>query len=318
MGLCHLARHDTRGRRAAGFSAFMERVISLPRRRALTLPLCPWLRFKRANSARRAASKPSGLGVLHMEPTLIAEAALSTLHAEHAMRGRWGRLARWAFSSTAARWSRVRVSVAAVLSIEIAGRFVLVEGQHRKDLGPPGGVRKYTPNAIHELRIKLGFRSETARQGNEGDMDHDLRGYIRGKHFNEFRHFVLHSDEVETSKDALWREMVEELHLPIPRLEELRKDADLVRLRRVEEGFRRVRGAGYLQYRLIDVYTLSGSRKAIEQFAAELREKAKVGDVVLATAEEISKHRLSDGRLIGSQADYLIQKKSSGYEPPPP
>ena len=80
--------------------------------------------------------------------------------------------------------AEVRLASAAILRLQHAGQYLLVENLHRPgSFGPFGGVIKYITHAAGPLD-ELSFRPEDV--GPYQDMRNDLRGYVPRGHLQDY------------------------------------------------------------------------------------------------------------------------------------
>ncbi len=103
------------------------------------------------------------------------------------------------------RNKKIRVSMAAILSVRRENYFILVRNHHRpQTFGPIGGVYKYYPSAIEHLD-QCGFQPQIRDQ----DMKNDLRGFLLGKNLPSFLEWFFSGKNREI--ESLSREIKEEL-----------------------------------------------------------------------------------------------------------
>ena len=104
----------------------------------------------------------------------------------------------------------IRVSIAAILRLELDGGFLLVANIHRPNtFGPFGGVFKILSNSKAKLQ-DLGFTPEY--DGDVGDRVRDLRGYISYQNLARFREWFMIGKGRELAGRCLRRELREELN----------------------------------------------------------------------------------------------------------
>jgi hypothetical protein len=127
------------------------------------------------------------------------------------------------------RNKRLRVSMAAILSVHRDDHFILVRERTRPErFGPIGGVYKYYPSAIDQLD-RCGFRPQVR----DRIMKNDLRGFMKGKDFPLFMRWFL--SEKNREVEPVTRELIEEL-----------EEVGLI-----EEA----KGIGALQYELLSLFS---------------------------------------------------------------
>ena len=211
------------------------------------------------------------------------------------------------------RNKKLRVSMAAILSIRRDARYILIRLRHRPErFGPIGGVYKYYPSALCQLD-QCGFTPQVRDQ----DMRNDLRGFIQGKNLPSFMRWFLSGKNREV--EPLTRELIEELEeigltgkaksIGAPQYE-LLKD--------VYEGPEDVPGVGYMQFRYFRVYQFSpGDLKGEELTDTLFAETEHNPDLIAVTIEEILKRRAASGDVIGTHTGYLVSDQRTGPEAPP-
>lgn len=208
---------------------------------------------------------------------------------------------------------RLRVSMAAILSIRRNNRYVLIRSRHRPEtFGPIGGVYEYYPSALDQLD-QCGFRPQVRDQ----DMENDLRGFVKGKDLPSFMRWFLSGKNREV--EPLTRELIEEL-------EEvgLTKEAKSIGvfkyefLKTIYEGPDDVPGTDYLQFRYLGVYRFCPSDpKGVKLTDTLFREAEHNPDLIAVTAAEIAARRAASDQVIGTHTGYLIGDKLTGPEGPP-
>ncbi|MQM28200.1 SMODS-associated NUDIX domain-containing protein [Glycomyces albidus] len=219
-----------------------------------------------------------------------------------------GHLVAWSYSVLLR--SRVRVSVAALIRLEIDGRFVLFHTKrHPGTYGPPGGVFKFRESARPVLdRIQF----EEEQQPREPKSAYrDIRGYIPAVAIGGFLRWIASGEGRESAVECLRRELGEELgEIGLPELREYVPQLCFRSVRRIVETPRKVPGWAYRQLRHIEVHDLDLESEGASAFVEALRsaEAAGRGEMLLVTAEDINHGR--DGlAILGSQSCYLIRNR---------
>jgi hypothetical protein len=208
---------------------------------------------------------------------------------------------------------KLRVSMAAILSIRRDDRHILVRNLHRPErFGPIGGVYKYYPSAPDQLD-RCHFRPQVREQNTRND----LRGFMQGKDFPAFMRWFLSGKNREV--EPLTRELVEELkEVGLTREAEGIRVLQYELLNKVYEGPENIPGVDYMQFRYFGIYRLNPSDPKGEELTDTLFGAAEHNpDLIAVTADEIMQRRAASGEVIGTHAGYLIGGKRTGPEPPP-
>ncbi|WP_344488350.1 hypothetical protein [Glycomyces endophyticus] len=213
--------------------------------------------------------------------------------------------------------ARVRVSVAALLRMEIDGRFVVFHTKRTPGTyGPPGGVFKFRDSAREALDR---FQFEEERQPRDPKSAYrDLRGYLPAMSIGGFLHWLSSGDGRESSTECLRRELDEELaEIGLADFRDLVPNLTFRPVRRVVEAPRKVPGWGYRQLRHIEVHELDLDSEGALEFVNEIRtaEEAGAGGLHLVSADDINRGR-HEYSILGSQTCYLIRNRKLRQDPP--
>jgi hypothetical protein len=220
-------------------------------------------------------------------------------------------------AATLFRKKKLRVSMAALLSIEHNGKYLLIRNYRRQELfSPIGGAYKYSPSANVELEA-IGFEPQCAVSDLKNDMLFDLRGFVQGDRFSKFiKWFMLGSHrEIE----PLQREIYEELdEVNLSSLLEGVKPLRFRHTKTLSEGLRKVRGESYLQFRHFDILEIIEDKNSLlflsKLFSASEENPQKL---IFATADEIRNGRTAKRELIAGNAVYLLKYFRPAPEPIP-
>jgi hypothetical protein len=212
--------------------------------------------------------------------------------------------------------------LAAILKLELNGRFLLVRNLHHPNtFAPFGGVFKAYPMARTKLD-ELGFVEEVPER-DVGDLSRDLRGYVPMQNIQSLLHWFESRKGRELYDQCLRRELREEFmeaHMPpdladdIPRL-------SFEQVRTVEE--RPVLAVqGRFQYRRIEVYQLaledpetgSSNERVLRSWFGRILGK----DVVDVGLDELAAMRLATGEHLASSVQYLVSGIPSANPDPSP
>jgi hypothetical protein len=216
------------------------------------------------------------------------------------------------------RDEEIRFSFSALLRLETAASsWVLVRNIHRPEsFGPFGGVVKRDREAADLLR-RLEFRPD--RVGLPSDMKTDLRGFVPRKHLPRLVRWHGTKTDREDGAACLNREIREELaewgmSKAIRRPHSIRVKL----VRSVTEGPEWVPGKGYMQFRIFDIYDLVDEEESL-RFSKRLAKASKTNSgILVASSEEITAGRSSNGELIGHHACYLLTSRHIRPDLAPP
>jgi CBASS immunity effector Cap15-like protein len=149
-------------------------------------------------------------------------------------------------------------------------------------------------------------------------MRNDLRGFLPRKCLGRLlKWFDKHIDR-ESAGECLARELREELReINLPNASPP-SNLQVKLVRRVEEGPEKVPGRAYTQFRIFEVYDVSGYNAEYVTLMNYLKQLSKTSrDLILADSSDIVHGRCEDGRVIGNHVLYLLGKKRTRPEPPP-
>lgn len=224
--------------------------------------------------------------------------------------------AQGALSRVADPHAVIRVSMAALLKLELNGSILLVRNLYRKNtFSPFGGVYKVweTANAILD---SMGFAQDRLRETTDElarDLDRDLRGCLPVENFERFLAWFRSQRERELHDSCLRRELHEEL-LQAGLAHELADDVDhmsFTHLRTVEEG--PVPLDGFFLYRHLEVYQLAlndpnagpRNRRILEHWF----DKATGPHVAIVTANDVDKKVAPSGESLAPPVLYLFSNR---------
>jgi hypothetical protein len=210
------------------------------------------------------------------------------------------------------RNKKIRVSIAAILSVRQGDHFILIRNRHRPEMfGPIGGVYKFYSSAIKQLEDS-GFQPQIR----DDDTKNDLRGYLIGKNLPRFLRWFFSGKNREI--EPLSREIAEEM-LEIG----LVMDSDSIMNlqydlhKTIIEGLDNVTGADYLQLRYFGVYSLYTDHPKCDALIEKLfKEVGTNPNIISVTANEIKRGRALSGEIIGGHSGYLIGDTKTGESPP--
>jgi len=211
------------------------------------------------------------------------------------------------------RNKKLRVSMAAILSVSHDERYILVRNRHRPEtFGPIGGVYKYYAGAREQLD-RCGY----IPQVRDEDMKYDLRGFIKGKDFPSFMRWFLSGKNREI--EPITRELIEELgEVGLTKESETIHAVQFELVKTIYEMIDVVQGADYAQFRYFAVYQLCPDEPKSEMVKDILcRGSENNPKIIAVTAKEIMLRRATSGEEIATHTEYLIHDKRIGPEPPP-
>jgi 8-oxo-dGTP pyrophosphatase MutT (NUDIX family) len=238
---------------------------------------------------------------------IIWAAAKSWDHRDHVVA--------WAY--TLLLRARVRVSVAALLRMEVDGRFVVFQTKRTPGTyGPPGGVLKFRESARAVLDR---FQFEEERQPQDPKSAYrDLRGFIPAVSIGGFLHWISSGNDRESSSECLRRELVEELaEIGLMEFVEYVPNLNFRPVRRIVEAPRKVPGWGYRQLRHIEVHDLDLESEGALEFVNDIRIAGEAGEsgLLLVSPDDIN-HGRHEFSMLGSQTCYLIRNRKLRQDPP--
>jgi hypothetical protein len=206
--------------------------------------------------------------------------------------------------------ARVRISIAALLKLELDGRFLLVRNEyHPNTFAPFGGVFKVYATAETKLG-ELGFMPDRHAQNSE-DVQRDLRGNVPMQSFTSLINWFEDQRGRELHDECLRRELREEfeqVHAPSELLNDI-PQLTYERVRIVEEPVALL-GEGRYQYRRIEVYQPSmqtpQARAASEAILRRWFDRLVGKDVVAIGESELKEMRLRSGEVLAATVNYLM------------
>ncbi len=219
-------------------------------------------------------------------------------------------------------YAKVRISTAAILLIEDQDGFVLIKSRQRPELyGPIGGVHKFMKPAQAGILNEIEWASDSPTASAEkNNMEHDLRGIIRGKFLPTFLEWFCSRKNREGDSCVL-RELVEEI-AEIGADEEIKFFSHEIRMDYfscVLEGPFRVIDRSYdAQFRYFEIYRPDMNNEETRQLMVKIISQTKKDgeNLILATRDEIKKGRTKNGKkTIASHSAYFFSGKWTGNEP---
>lgn len=212
------------------------------------------------------------------------------------------------------RRSRIRVSMAAILRVNVGDDYVLSRLAARPDaFGPFGGVY-HSFESADDVLDRFEFRAVSTQPN-----PRDLRGFVPRHRLAEVVHWFQSGRDRETAEECLVRELREELvetHADalLPAVEHLR----FRHIRTVYEPPRKVPGRDYEQFRCFHVYELDHASAPSRAFVQALMTEAATNpDLLIATSAEIVVGRTSRS-LVAHHAEYLFSSSASRPDLPQP
>ncbi len=216
---------------------------------------------------------------------------------------------------------RIRISAAALLELEVDGKFVLIKNHHRQEYyAPIGGVYKFisdTPRLLKDLQWTSDY---TTHQNKVMDMRNDVRGVIPGKYLPIFIEWFISRKDREGDQ-CLLREIKEEMQEGKFEQLWLDKSSDIkFKLEKtILEGPNKVEESDYhAQFRYFEIYSLDYSDSQTVGFVDELHTRARnnQNNLVSATKEEIYNRRVNnDQLLIADHTKYYFTQDWHGKQP---
>lgn len=203
--------------------------------------------------------------------------------------------------------SQLRVSFAALIRLEVRGKFILIELERRPStLGPIGGVYKYFDSARSFLD-SIEFKRDYSGLENAADMERDIRGFLPMS--NAQRLIRWFESSVDRESDAISRELKEELvdRGILPSSTSLLSMQKRL-VRSVYEGPYRVKGKPYYQFRRFDVFepTMLSETQEVELNALI---DFPPSPLKIVSLSEIESNLTKDGCSIGDHCDFLISSQ---------
>jgi 3',5'-cyclic AMP phosphodiesterase CpdA len=216
----------------------------------------------------------------------------------------------WPIEFIAEPHAEVRVSIAALLKLELNGRFLLVRNLHHANtFAPFGGVFKAFPTAKTKLD-EFGFEPDTSQEKPQ-DISGDLRGYVSMQNFRKLIDWYDAKRGRELYDECLRRELREEfkqVDAPSDLLDDI-PHLTYEYVRTIEEPVALVK-TGLYQYRRIEVYQPSmqnpesstGSENILRRWFDRL-----IGHNVIAVGmDEIDKLCVPSGEVLAQTVKYLV------------
>ncbi|MER5401285.1 hypothetical protein [Streptomyces sp. NPDC002599] len=220
--------------------------------------------------------------------------------------------------ASARPFREVRVSVAVLLQVQDDDGYVLAHSPLRPNsCGPLGGAVKFTPSAITQLRAAK-FREEARSHSR---MRHDLRGFLPMTALPRFVRWLALEQDRETAKEALRRELTEELEeIGHPELATDLAAVDFHWVRKVLDGPKKVPGRPYSQVRFFEVFELdltTAAGRALHDALVFLAREPAEQLITCAGREDIVHGRIGEV-YIAPQSAFLIGNRRLHSDLPAP
>lgn len=146
----------------------------------------------------------------------------------------------------------LRVFMASVVRIGDGSRLLLIKNPWPESFSPLGGVIKFYPSARLEERFEFRSHSEIP------NLQNDLRGFLPARNFSSFMQWFQTKQDREI--ESITRGLIEKLkEIGLTDLANTINVIPLSFVRYVHDGVNIVPGAGYYQFRYIEVYELNPS-----------------------------------------------------------
>jgi DNA-binding winged helix-turn-helix (wHTH) protein len=208
---------------------------------------------------------------------------------------------------------KVRVSFAAILSIQKKDQYILVAAYRRHQFKPFGGVYQYDDKASKDLEY-IGFRPEARKPS-----INDLRGFIAQPDLAG----LIKWFKACTGREGLGcinRELIEELEENgFSAIAKAIRNPKFKLKWQVEEGPETVPNKDYSQFRIFDVYEfVPGDSEGLRITNMLWSALGSTNKIVAVTEEEIIAGRTRAQVNLGTHTAYLIGKTKLWPDPPPP
>ncbi|MGW1269698.1 SMODS-associated NUDIX domain-containing protein [Streptomyces sp. NPDC002491] len=220
--------------------------------------------------------------------------------------------------ASARPFSEVRVSVAVLLQVQDDDGYVLAHSPLRPNsCGPFGGAVKFLPSAIPQLRAAK-FREEVRSHSR---MRHDLRGFLPMTALPRFARWLSRQEDRETAREALRRELTEELgEAGHPELATGIATVDFRWVRKVVDGPKKAPGHPYRQIRFFEVFeldlTIAAARTLHDALVTLARDPAEA--LIICAGREDIVHGRIGALYVAPQSAFLIGNQRLHADLPAP
>lgn len=192
---------------------------------------------------------------------------------------------------------RVRVSMAYLFRIKVAGEYLLVKNHRRPDAGfqPVGGVYKYLPNETASLFNHLSVENINGIEI-DTDSENDLRCVLSKRmHLPKFIDWFNSRKDRETDP---WREFYEELIKENILQREVFPYIIYSHCKTVYEGIKPPTFFPIDEFLYADIFELKLENSSQQSALVKLRSGDSSGEYIFATPEEIKNGFTTDGKVI--------------------